>query len=63
MILFCVTTWSSLQPSIGHHTAIFVWPGQLALFQLGLLMAVCLHIETQLVTMEVKKGKIRDVES
>lgn len=35
----------------------------LPLFQPGLPIAVCLRIETQFATMEMKKGKARDFES
>jgi hypothetical protein len=40
-----------------------VWLCHLALFQLGWPIAVCFRKETQLATMEMKKGKARDVES
>lgn len=35
---------------------------QLAVFQLGLPIAVCLRIETYFATVEMKKGKTGDVE-
>lgn len=42
---------------------IYVRLCHLPLFQPGLPRAVCLRIETQFATMEMKKGKARDVES
>lgn len=50
-------------PALWQTVCSYVWLCHLALFQLGWPIAVCFRKETQLATMEMKKGKARDVES